>query len=355
MARTMKLLYLCGLFPLLIITFFSADLNGATLMPVDRYQKVQVFHTREDKTGVLSTLRGEVLSVGTREDAYKKEVSKIAQEHTRATVRLYNGEGLKKGDELFVIDGRNLIVGRISVELVFNSATFGDMLIGYGNFKGTRTGFRVVQRAEDEQGKYSYIYVNRGHYFRESGDNGKAIELYKKAIQHDRGNPEAHLALGQLYLKDQMLPFAHREFLEAYKQITRLYDREDKYLVLKGLTEVRFRQVYEYSIESRLRQAYIDEGIKYASEALKIYADSKDVNFYLGIMYLNNPQPDDVKAKEQFLKVIQLDPLRTEAYVALGELYYKHRNRAKSRMYIDKALEVDPFNPRARQMKTLLE
>ncbi len=329
--------------------------GAVTLMAADKQERVAAFYSESDKTAWNTVLRGEILSIGTREDAQKNELFRAAQDRTKATVRLYNSEGLKKGDELFVINPRNLIVGRIQVEIVFPTATFGDMLIGYGNFKAIRIGFRVVQRVENEYAKNAFIYTARGNYFRDSGDPGKAIEYYKRAIQYDRGNPEAHLGLGQVYLKDRMYPFAHKEFFEAYRQIDRLYDREDKYLVLKGLVEVRYIQVYEQILDNRLKKEYISEGINYARKALEIFPNSRDVNLYLGMFYFNNPEPDDVKAKDQFLKVVEIDPLNTDAYIALAELYQKHRNGKKAFLYARKALHIDPNNMRARQILNLTE
>jgi tetratricopeptide (TPR) repeat protein len=152
-----------------------------------------------------------------------------------------------------------------------------------------------------------------------------------------------------------MYPFAHKEFFEAYRQIDRLYDREDKYLVLKGLVEVRYIQVYEQILDNRLKKEYISEGINYARKALEIFPNSRDVNLYLGMFYFNNPEPDDVKAKDQFLKVVEIDPLNTDAYIALAELYQKHRNGKKAFLYARKALHIDPNNLRARQILNLTE
>jgi hypothetical protein len=97
--------------------------GAVTLMAADKQERVAAFYSESDKTAWNTVLRGEILSIGTREDAQKNELFRAAQDRTKATVRLYNSEGLKKGDELFVINPRNLIVGRIQVEIVFPTAT----------------------------------------------------------------------------------------------------------------------------------------------------------------------------------------------------------------------------------------
>ncbi|HPJ37412.1 MAG TPA: tetratricopeptide repeat protein [Spirochaetota bacterium] len=318
-------------------------------------RKTQVFYSEGSSKGWSAVMMGKVISIGSREDAHKKELFRVAQDRSKITVRLYKREGIKEGDELFVVNKRNLVVGRINVKVVFQSYSFGPMLVGYGNYKAVNIGDNVVRRAEEEYSQYAFIYTARGRYFEQNGDPGRAIEHYKKAIQHDRGNPEAHLALGLVYLKDNMIPYAFKEFSEAYQRINRLYDREDKYTLLKSLVETRYRQVYEYSAPSTLRKRYIDDGIRYAGEALELYPDSREVNLYLGMFYYKNPDADDVKAKNQFLKVIELDAMNTDAYVALAELYRKHNNSVKARFYAEKALKVDPYHQRARQIINLTD
>lgn len=348
------------------VTGFSASLimmlllsagwtYGAPLRAHNPQERVKVFYTEVDEKGWTAIPRGEVHSVGVRGDSHTQELLKMAQPRSSVTVRLYSAEGIKKGDQLFVVNHRNLIVARVDVKSMYQSETFGPMLIGHGNFKYTRTGFTVVQKVDDNYSKYAYIYKARGDFFRNNGETGKAIELYKKSLEMDRTYPEAHIALGYIYLKDEVLPFASKEFSEAYREIDRIYDNEDRYLLLKGLARTRYRMAYEYTISNTARKGLISEGIKYAEEALKIYPDSREVNLYLGMFYLKNPEPQDVKAKTQFLKVIQVDPMNADAYLALAELYRKHENTGKAREYARKALEVRPDSVEARRLINKLE
>jgi tetratricopeptide (TPR) repeat protein len=341
---------------LLITAALSAGgASGAPLRANNPQERVKVFYTEVDGKGWTAVPRGEVVSIGVREDSHKEELLKMARQWSRVTVRLYSPEGVKKGDQLFVVNQRNLIVARVDVQSIFQSSSFGPMLIGYGNYKFTRNGFTVVQKVDDNFSKYAYIYKARGDYFKNNGETGKAIELYRKSLEMDRTYPEAHIALGYIYLKDEVMPFAAKEFSEAYREIDRIYDNEDRYLLLKGLTRTRYRMAYEYTVSGKARKGIISEGIKYAEEALKIYPDSREVNLYLGMFYLKNSEPQDVKAKNQFLKVIQVDPMNAQAYLALAELYRKHENNEKAREYARKALEVRPDSAEARRLLNILQ
>ncbi|MCX7679423.1 MAG: tetratricopeptide repeat protein [Spirochaetes bacterium] len=348
----------CKVHIAVIFAFMIVGENNSTAISLrahDSQEKIKVFYTESDKIGWYAMLVGEVVAIGSREDAHAQELLKVVQPNTRVTVRLYRIEGVKKGDFLFVINNRNLVVGRIEVKIIYRDASFGPMLIGYGNYRFSWPGYRVVQKVEENFSKDAYIFKARGDFFAHSGDYGQAIAQYKKAIELDRRYPEAHAALGHMYLKDNSLAFAMKEYEEAYREIGRIYDNEEKFLLLKGMTKVKYKMAYELAISNEKRRQHVKDGIKYATEALAIYPESRDVNLYLARFYFKGPDYDDVKAKNQFLKVLEIDPQNTEAYVALAELYRKHENEEKALYYARRALELDPALEDAKKIIQRLE
>lgn len=338
-----------------LIIMSSTHAHAIGLRAHHSTEKMKVFYTEGDSNGWYALPRGEVVSIGTREDAYAQELMKVSQPNSKVTVRLYSAEGLKKGDELFVINKRNLVVGRIDVKIIYNDASFGPVLIGYGNYKYSWPGYRVVQKVDEGFSRTAYIYKARGDYFKHNGDYAQAIAQYKKALEVDRRYPEAHAALGHLYLKDNNLSFAMKEFSEAYNELPRMYDNEEKYLLLKGMTKVKYRMAYEFTIAHAARKTHVAEGIKYAEEALKIYPDSRDVNLYLARFFFKGPEYEDVKAKKQYLKVLEIDPQNTEACLALAELYRKHDNGEKALYYARRANEISPHAEAAKKLLQKLE
>ncbi len=315
--------------------------------------KTKVFYSRTDIKGWKALVKGKIISFSVDSDIKKDDLRQQVRSKSRVTVRLSDHRGIKKGDELFVIDRRQLIIARIRVVRVFKNRSLGHLLVGTGNFRHCRINNLVVQRVSDEYSEYARIYRGRGDYFLEQKETGKAIAEYKKALKLDRGNPEAHIALGYIYLNQGVLQFAFKEFIEAYKNMGRLYDNEDRYLLLKGMTEVRFRETFYSYLPGKKRKVMRQEGIKYALEALEIYPESEDINYYLGRFHYKKstmPENEDRTARDYFLKVINKNPLHTNANVALSELYFKHKNRGKARFYATQALKGDPRNQRARQL-----
>ncbi|MDY6933653.1 MAG: tetratricopeptide repeat protein [Spirochaetota bacterium] len=328
---------------------------AAALIDKGNNRKLKIFYTKDDIRGWNSVLIGKVIMIGTSLKSKEKMPQSKIHENTRATVRLYSSEGIKINDILYIINEKNLIIARITVLSIFYSKTFGFLLVGDGNLILANIGDRVVHRREADYSKYAFAHNARGDYYSDIGQTGKAISHYNKTLKHDSGNPEAHLSLGYIYLNNNMLNFAYKEFHEAYRWIGRLYDNEDKYLLLKGLVETRYKEVYYQSLPKEIRLNYINDGIKYSKEALRIYPNSKEVNLYLGMFYYKNPEPNDIDAKNQFLKVIDLDPNNIDAYIALAELYYKHRNNKKARQYAEQALRIDPLNKRAKFIISISE
>jgi tetratricopeptide (TPR) repeat protein len=333
----------------------TATAVSANMIVEEGRQRIMVFSTVTDKEGLTAVLKGKVLSYFAKDEFDKDDLFGSAQDKTKATVRLYSMEGVNEGDTLYVINDKNLIVAKMKVRNVFKSISFGEMLVGYGKFRLSSVGDRVVQMAEDENAKYAYIYKARGDYYDNTGEQGDAIREYKDALKVDKNNPDAHFALGMIYLKQGVDQFALKEFQESYRNIGRMYDKGDKFQLLQSIAEVRYREVYESFLPDRLKDKYRDEAKKVCREALGINPQSEKINYYLGVFHYRSSNPDDKKARDYFLKVIEINPSNADAYVSLAELYYRHENMEKARLYADKALEADSTNPRAQKMVKYLE
>jgi tetratricopeptide (TPR) repeat protein len=343
-----------GIITSIVLLFFAYSLQAGMITP-EGERRLKIFYSITDLQGWHGTLKGKVVSYSAKDEFDEKDLFGKAQDKSKATVRLYNTEGIKQGDFLYVINDQNLIIAKMKVRKLFKSDSFGEMLVGYGNFRLSSIGDRVVQRAEDEDSKYSYISKARGDYHENTGNEGEAIMEYNRALKLDRNNPNAHLGLGLIYKKQGLDQFAAHEFQEGYKYINQMYDNDDKFQLLENLAEIRYKQVYESFVSNKLRIKYRAEGIQYSSEALRIYPESERINYILGIFYSRWEDPDDKKARDCFLKVVEIDNSNADAYVALSKLYYKHDNIKKARLYAEKAIEADVRNESAQKWLKKIE
>ncbi len=327
----------------------------ATIPIQSEARRMKVFYAKTDTVGWDVVLRGTVQSIGTNIDIPPGDLSQTVQDKSKATIRFSDAFGIKPGDTLYVVNENNLIIAKVIVRQVFKSQSFGHMAVGVGNLRLARASDRVVQKVDEEYSKYAFIYKSRGDYFRHYGKIGEAIEQYKRAIEIDRRNPEAHLALGMIYLQKDLLQFAKKEFDEGYREIRRMYDAEDRYHLLKGMVETRYRSLSYASVPLASRKTHKIEAIKYAKEALSLHPSAKEMHYLIGLIYITKPEPMDVEAKNAFLKAIELDPELTDALVHLSVLYQRHNNNDKARLYANRALEVDPTNQRARYVLKSIE
>ena len=318
-------------------------------------ERLKVFYSMTDRVGWYAVLKGKIISYASKDEYDAADLIGRSQDKSKATVRLYNAEGIKEGDILYVVNDSNLIVAQLKVRAIFKSESLGDMLVGYGNFRLSTEGDRVVQKSGDENSKYSHIYKARGDFYESTGNSSEAIREYENALKLDKTNPNAHLALGLVYLKQGLDQFALREFQEGYRNIGRMYDNEDKFLLLRSIADIRFREIYESFIPATQKEKYREEAIKICKEALQVYPQSERMNYYLGVFHYRTPKPDDKKARDYLLRVMDLNPSNAEASVALSELYFRHDNVEKARMYAQKALESDRTNSRAQKMLKYIE
>jgi tetratricopeptide (TPR) repeat protein len=324
--------------------------------------KTIAFYHPSDILGLKVFVVGRVQSFSERDDLENSGLSGNLTPKTKVTVRLSTHDSIREGDELYIINSDNLITGRVQVKHILNTSDFGHLLIGYGHFKNCRESDRVVQKFGERDVHFAASTASRGDYYRVTGEYAKAIVEYQKALELDAKNPSSHLGLGLIYLKQDMLQFAFKEFYEAYKQLKYLYSNEDKFLVFQGMTEVRYKEVFEGQITNSLREQYRNEGIKYGNEALKYYSDSVSVNYILGRLYYNSVKSnnidsseDDKKARDYFLKVVKVEQAHEGANIALAELYLRHNNPEKARHYVQKIITHDKFNERARKLLAYID
>lgn len=334
----------------IIFILCTASMASANLKFENNSLKTKIYFSYNDKIGQDALVKGKVISVSTSEELPADTLADSVYDRSKVTVRLTDREGLHENNTLYVIDVNNIVVSKMQIKYFFDSKTMGAMLIGYGHFKLTSEGFRVVMPLTEKSPGDSYIFKSRGDYYYRTGDKGKAITEYKKAIEMDRNNPSARLGLGLAYYKDEVYNFAYAELLAAYNHISSLYDNEDKFILLKTMAEIRAIEAYRnYNIyEHRIK--FRKEGIKYCKEALKVHKNSIDVNYLLGEFYyrkIDDKTDDDKLARDMFLKVLELNQSHAGANIRLSELYLKHNNRGKGLYYAKKAAESDPSNQKA--------
>jgi len=326
-----------------------ASLHGNMLHEKDSL-RTRVFFTRTDEMGKDVVIKGKIISISVSEILPENDISGIAREKTRATIRLYSNESVKINDILYVIDSNNLVVSKLEVKRFFSSRSFGNMILAYGNLKLSNEGQRVVQILRSHNAQWAFIHISRGHQLIRNGRKGEAIEEYRKALEKDPESPEARLALGLVYFDDKIYNFAYSELKKAYDNIQRLYDNEDRFVLLSTLAELSYIEAYTNYNPAPHRIRFRNEGIKYSREAIRVNPQSADIHFLLGEFYYKNFDRNDAQdkdARDSYLKAVSANPGHSMANLRLAMLYIKHRNLDKGIFYARKAVDADPDNREA--------
>jgi tetratricopeptide (TPR) repeat protein len=287
----------------------ALPLAAAEMRVDNEFTRIKVFYTETDAVGWDCLLKGTVMSLGMREIA-DEELRQLAQDRTKVTVRLTDRSGILEGESLYIINERNIIVARLQVHTLFRSASFGNLLIGYGNFRYVKQDFRVVQRSDNDRSRYAYVHKSRGDYHYRTGDIAMAMVEYEKAVELDPANPEAHAALGNLYLKKDIIDFAAVEYSRALQAVNRMYDRFDKYLLYRGLARTAYLRHSRspLPLNSRQRKQIATEALSWANSGLRLHGHEAEMYYYQAYFYRHQERLMMLLHKNALLKAMAIEP-----------------------------------------------
>jgi len=233
----------------------------------------------------------------------------------QVTVKVLNPAGLKVGQKLYIIDKdpfhtryRNgLIVGEVRVDAILQSKFYGDVLTASGILLRVREGHFVARTLGSENLEEAMLLKREGDHYLARQDRARAAQAYKKALLKDGDLPEAHAALGSLYLEESR---KHRappiqalgEFALAWKNRDNFNYKNDKYRFLLDYMEALHLQAEIRLLEGGARStARIDE--------------------YLGLMFAAGKAVEELtgqRDREALIQLLRGHYLRTRLYAANG-------------------------------------
>lgn len=228
---------------LLLLVFLSGALSPVTAR--DRTEIIYAFRNfrkpQPQRMILVGEIRSKIKAAEIRD--VRSPFMGYDTRQDQVTVKVMNRRGLKVGQKLFVIDKnpyhkkyRNgMVVGEIVVRSIFAHPFYGWVLTGTGILLRVRIGMFVARTMESEKLERAYEKKKRGDYFYERGEADRAIASYHSALESDRSLPEAHWALGRLYLetaregKKEMPVRSLAEFKQAWRHRDNFQYRFDEY------------------------------------------------------------------------------------------------------------------------------
>lgn len=228
------------------------------------------------------------------------------------TARLYETEGLRLGDRIYIIDKdpdhrkykNGYIVGQAEIFSIFETEFQGWMMKARGNFSMVGANHFIARERNSSQRAEAWAMYKKGDQQESAGDYAGAYASFRKSYDSDPQKPETWMRLGLLADRAGRETEARQYIRGAWERLNRFQDTEDV-LRLPGLY-----------LEKEL--SYLHKNIFPADQRLKSYLKLlKEIRDYGGKLqwYAASFSP----------KV--LDMLRTKGlpvaqyHLFLGELY----------------------------------
>jgi curved DNA-binding protein CbpA len=133
-----------------------------------------------------------------------------------------------------------------------------------------------------------------------------------------------------------------KEKREEYDESTELpVDEEEEDLIKKA--NIRFRQG-----KTLYNRARYDDAVILLEEAVRLRQDKG--SFFLLLALTESKIPSlEKKAEQDFLKAIELESWNPECYIGLGLFYKQQGFRARAKKQFNKALDIDPLSSVAKK------
>lgn len=172
-----------------------------------------------------------------------------------------------------------------------------------------------------------YAYSDIGRGYREKGDYAKAEAVYKKILEIDPKNSEAHIWLGWIYRNKGLYALAHEALAKALE-----LDPWNAQVYVETGWLYQFQEKYEQAM---------------GAFSKTIMLNPEDVSAYFGLSWVYRESGDYERAEQVLKKAIELNPGDDNIYLGLGHFYFLRNENFKAEEAFKKAAELNPLNDKA--------
>jgi len=212
------------------------------------------------------------------------------------------------------------------------------------------------------------MYNNAGIAYSQAGENERAIEKFRKAIEIHPNDARYHANMAlSLWNSGQFY-----EALSAWEEANRIDPNNETYAnnlakgylaleqeeaAIKTLTSTEFNE-YAYQAYTMLGEAYFKVGAYDKSEESfrkSIKLNSTYAEAYGGLASIYMVKKDTEVAKDLLIKTIRLNPEFAPAYHNLALIYLSRQEIEQAHAMVNQALSLQPHFPEAQQLKENIE
>ena len=176
------------------------------------------------------------------------------------------------------------------------------------------------------------IYLELAEEYKRQNNQKKALGIYKKILEMDRGNIKMRVLLADNYLREGMKEEAVSEYLTC----SDILIKKKEYPQAEELLMQTYGKVKHLKVFEKLISCYITQGN--SSKAIQMLRNLGDEIFkhldllkMLGELYFKNNLIEE--AEQVYKKIAEIDPNETEVIMRLGKVYLQREE-------IDKAFQI---------------
>ncbi|HNX98204.1 MAG TPA: tetratricopeptide repeat protein, partial [Candidatus Aminicenantes bacterium] len=164
------------------------------------------------------------------------------------------------------------------------------------------------------------IYLELAEEYKRQNNQKKALGIYKKILEFDRGNVKMRLLLADNYLKESMTEEAISEYLIA----SDIHLKKKEYkaaedILNETLAKINHPKVFDKLISCLIAQGEDKRAIQLMQGMGAALFQNINLLKTLAELYLKNNQVEE--AEKIYQKVTEIDPSETEVIVRLGKVY----------------------------------
>jgi len=225
---------------------------------------------------------------------------------------------------------------QIDLEVAANQNNLGLQLQEQGNFAEA---IKAYEKSIDADPTYAEAYFNLGSVLHEMEDLEGAEANFLKTISLDSRHPQAHYNLGYVYQEQQRLEESIEQFQKS-----------------KELDSSNVDTWVSFGVVCKLAGRW-DEAEAGYQEALKLHPESVITTYNLAKLEYDRRKVDTAclgKARDLYLRVLQLDPSHADAAFNVAIAYQEQGDFINAIKYYEMAGSLDPSIKEAVESATLL-
>jgi tetratricopeptide (TPR) repeat protein len=173
------------------------------------------------------------------------------------------------------------------------------------------------------------IYLDIAEECKRQNNQKKALDMYKKILEFDRGNIKMRLLLADNYWKEGLKDNAIDQYTTAADILFQKKDfNRAEELLVNTLKKTKHIRITERLIRLYATQDQDQKAMQILQSLGDALYENKELLKFMGEFYLKKNRMDE--AEKIFIKIAQLDPGETEVIMRLGKVYIQREEYEKT-------------------------